>query len=96
MTLRRLDPRLAVALWIALIYASIPFVRRLREAFAAGRRPGGVEGAWSVDQLQQHRDAGFTHVGSTRLSLMTWRLKADSTWRTPGNLRMPCMQSSEK
>jgi hypothetical protein len=35
MTLRRLDPRLAVALWIALIYTSIPFVRRLREAFAS-------------------------------------------------------------
>jgi len=35
MTLRKLDPRLAVALWIGLIYATIPFVRRAREAFAA-------------------------------------------------------------
>ena len=35
MTPRRLDPRLAAALWIGLIYVSIPFVRRGREAFAA-------------------------------------------------------------
>jgi hypothetical protein len=35
MTLRKLDPRLAAALWIGLIYATIPFVRGLREAFAA-------------------------------------------------------------
>ena len=35
MTRRFLDPRLAVGIWIALIYTSIPFVRRLREAFAA-------------------------------------------------------------
>jgi hypothetical protein len=32
---RRPDPRLSALLWIGLIYASIPFVRRLREAFAA-------------------------------------------------------------
>jgi hypothetical protein len=35
MSLRGLDPRLAAVLWIGLIYASIPFVRRVREAFAA-------------------------------------------------------------
>ena len=35
MTRRNLDPRLAAALWIGLIYATIPFVRRVREAFAA-------------------------------------------------------------
>jgi hypothetical protein len=34
MALRRLDPRLSALLWIGLIYASIPFVRTLREAFA--------------------------------------------------------------
>jgi hypothetical protein len=34
MTLRTLDPRLAAVLWIVLIYASIPFVRGMREAFA--------------------------------------------------------------
>jgi hypothetical protein len=33
MTLRRLDPRIAAALWVGLIYASIPFVRQVREAF---------------------------------------------------------------
>jgi hypothetical protein len=32
---QRLDPKLAAALWIALIYTSIPFVRQMREAFAA-------------------------------------------------------------
>lgn len=35
MTQPRLDPRLTAALWIGLIYATIPFVRRVREAFAA-------------------------------------------------------------
>jgi len=35
MTQRKLDPRLAATLWIGLIYVSIPFVRRAREAFAA-------------------------------------------------------------
>jgi len=35
MALRKLDPRLVAALWIGLIYATIPFVRGLREAFAA-------------------------------------------------------------
>lgn len=35
MALRPLDPRLAVVLWIGLIYTTIPFVRRAREAFAA-------------------------------------------------------------
>jgi hypothetical protein len=34
-TRRILDPRLAVGIWIGLIYVSIPFVRRLREAFTA-------------------------------------------------------------
>jgi len=33
MTLQKLDPRLAAALWIGLIFATIPFVRRAREAF---------------------------------------------------------------
>ena len=33
MRLRIQDPWVAVAMWIGLIYASIPFVRRLREAF---------------------------------------------------------------
>jgi hypothetical protein len=32
---RKLDPRLTAALWIGLIYAAIPFVGRVREAFAA-------------------------------------------------------------
>ena len=35
MTSRNLDPRLAAALWIGLIYATIPIVRRAREAFVA-------------------------------------------------------------
>jgi len=35
MTPRRLDPRIAATLWIVLIYTTIPFVRRAREAFAA-------------------------------------------------------------
>ncbi len=35
MTQRKLDPRFAATLWIGLIYVSIPFVRRAREAFAA-------------------------------------------------------------
>jgi len=35
MILRKLDPRLSATLWIGLIYATIPFVRRAREAFAA-------------------------------------------------------------
>ncbi len=35
MTSRRLDPRLAAALWIGLIYATVPFVRTVREAFIA-------------------------------------------------------------
>jgi len=34
-THRRLDPQFAAILWIGLIYASIPFVRVAREAFAA-------------------------------------------------------------
>ena len=32
---RNLDPRIAAALWIGLIYAAIPIVRRAREAFVA-------------------------------------------------------------
>jgi hypothetical protein len=35
MILRKLDPRLSATLWIVLIYATIPFVRGAREAFAA-------------------------------------------------------------
>jgi hypothetical protein len=35
MTPRRLDSRFAATLWIGLIYATIPFVRRAREAFVA-------------------------------------------------------------
>ena len=35
MALRPLEPRFAVVLWIGLIYTTIPFVRRAREAFAA-------------------------------------------------------------
>jgi hypothetical protein len=35
MTRQRIDPRQAAALWIALIYLSIPLVRRVREAFTA-------------------------------------------------------------
>ena len=35
MNLRKLDPRIAATLWIGLIYTSIPFVRGLREFFAA-------------------------------------------------------------
>jgi hypothetical protein len=35
MRLRIQDPWVAVIVWIALIYASIPFVRRVREAFTA-------------------------------------------------------------
>jgi VanZ family protein len=35
MSLRNFDPPWAVVLWIGLIYTTIPFVRRLREAFAA-------------------------------------------------------------
>jgi len=35
MTQRKLDPRLAAALWIGLIYATIPFVRTVREVFSA-------------------------------------------------------------
>lgn len=35
MTQRRLDPRLAVALWIGLIFTTIPFVRTVREVFVA-------------------------------------------------------------
>ena len=33
--IRKIDPRLAAFLWIGLIYTTIPFVRGLREAFAA-------------------------------------------------------------
>lgn len=35
MRFRDLDPRLATAIWIGLIYATIPFVRRVRELFVA-------------------------------------------------------------
>jgi hypothetical protein len=35
MTQQKLDPRLTAALWIGLIYATIPFVRKAREAFVA-------------------------------------------------------------
>lgn len=35
MTRRNLDPRLTAALWIGLIYVTVPFVRTVREAFVA-------------------------------------------------------------
>ncbi len=35
MTQRKLDPRLVATLWIGLIYATIPFVRAVREVFTA-------------------------------------------------------------
>ena len=35
MTRRRIEPRLAAALWIGLIYATVPFVRSVRDAFVA-------------------------------------------------------------
>lgn len=35
MTRQRLDPQLAAALWIGMIYATVPFVRAVREAFVA-------------------------------------------------------------
>ena len=41
--IREIDPRLAAILWIGLIYATIPFVRGLREAFAA-RWPAEIIG----------------------------------------------------
>ena len=62
MTLRRLDPRLATALWIGLIYVSIPFVRRVREAFA-GRWPAEFIGVGVI----------VTVLGALVISIMMLR-----------------------
>jgi hypothetical protein len=74
MALRGFDPRLGALLWIGLIYASIPFVRDLREAIAARWSAeligygviGVVIGAAAISTLSLRRRS--SRVSSTDLA----------------------------
>jgi VanZ family protein len=75
MILRNLDTRLAAAVWIGLIYATIPFVRGMREAFVA-RWPAELI-AYGVIA------AAFSAVGAAVVILRRRRLhigSADLLW----------------
>jgi hypothetical protein len=75
MALFRLDLRLGALLWIGLIYASIPFVRRLREAFAA-RWPAEFIGYAVIAIVIGAAALGAFHIGRRKSQVG----RADLAW----------------